>query len=73
MGSEMDGGVDPMHVRKMAARLQASTSSDLAERPILLWIEHANDPSPPEAHALQAMVDQRVFLMWQLGMPMGRP
>ena len=34
--AESDGRVDPLHARKMAARLQAATSSD---EPILLRLE----------------------------------
>jgi hypothetical protein len=50
-----------------AARLQASTSGDPAERPVLLWIERA-DAGASDSPALQLLVDERVFLMWQLGM-----
>jgi prolyl oligopeptidase len=65
--SDADTPVHAMHVRKMAARLQAATSGDPAERPILLWIEKPDDGTAPAARALRALVDQRVFLMWQLG------
>jgi prolyl oligopeptidase len=59
--------VHAMHVRKMTARLQAASSGDPAERPILLWIEKPDDTTAPATRALRALVDQRVFLMWQLG------
>jgi prolyl oligopeptidase len=66
-GGDDSGPVHPMHVRKMAARLQAATTSDPAERPVLLSIEKPDDTIAPQTRALQALVDQRVFLMWQLG------
>ena len=39
--AESDTRVDPMHARKMAARLQAATS---AERPVLLRLEATGGP-----------------------------
>jgi len=61
-----DGRVDPYHSRKMAARLQASTTSS---RPILLWTE------PDAGHgfgtglnrALEQLADHYAFLFDQLG------
>ena len=67
MTGENDGRVDPYHSRKMAARLQAATSSG---KPILLRI------SPNTGHGIDTGLDKRieesadlyVFLMSQLGM-----
>jgi prolyl oligopeptidase len=67
-GSETATAVHALHARKMAARLQAATSADPAERPVLVWIDTADSLDAPGARELQALVDQRVFLMWQLGM-----
>jgi prolyl oligopeptidase len=66
---ENDPAVDPMHARKMIAALQAATFSDPHEQPILLRIDRA--PTSAEAALdleLSDIVDQRQFLMWQLGM-----
>jgi prolyl oligopeptidase len=67
-GSETNTDVHALHARKMAARLQAATSGDPADRPVLLWIDKADAAASPAARGLQALVDERVFLMWQLGM-----
>ena len=67
-GSEMAAGVHALHARKMTARLQAATSADAAERPVLLWIEKAGGAEGLGERALEALVDQWLFLMWQLGM-----
>jgi prolyl oligopeptidase len=67
-GSEEATSVHALHARKMAARLQAATSADPAERPVLVWVEKAGEGAESAARELQALVDQRVFLMWQLGM-----
>jgi prolyl oligopeptidase len=66
--SETTGPVHPMHARKFAAALQAATGSDRRERPILLRVDRprAGD-SPLELH-LRDLVDQRTFLMWQVGL-----
>ena len=67
-GSETMTGFHALHARKMTARLQAATSADPAERPVLLRIEKAGGLEAPAARALEALVDQWLFLMWQLGM-----
>jgi len=66
---ENDTRVHAMHARKMAARLQAATSSDPAEQPVLLWVdrEAGHGQGKPLNLRLREVVDQRVFLMWQLG------
>jgi len=67
---ENDTRVHASHARKMAARLQASTASDPADRPILLWVdrEAGHGQGKPLNLRLRDVVDQRIFLMWQLGM-----
>ncbi len=67
---ENDTRVHAMHARKMAAALQAATSSDPAERPVLLWVdrEAGHGQGKPLNLRLRDAADQRTFLMWQLGM-----
>jgi prolyl oligopeptidase len=67
---EHDTRVHAMHARKMAARLQAATSSNPAERPVLLWVDRdaGHGQGKPLNLRLRDAVDQRSFLMWQLGM-----
>ena len=54
----------------MAAALQAATSSDPVERPVLLWVdmEAGHGEGKPLNLVLREAVDVRLFLMWQLGM-----
>ena len=67
---ENDTRVHAMHARKMAAALQGATSSDPATHPILLWVdrEAGHGQGKPLNLRLRDATDQRVFLMWQLGM-----
>jgi prolyl oligopeptidase len=62
-----DSRVDPMHARKMAARLQAATSS---EAPILLRVESAagHGQGKPRGKQLEELTDVWSFLFWQLGL-----
>jgi prolyl oligopeptidase len=66
---ENDMRVHALHARKMAARLQA-TNPDPAGRPVLLWVdrEAGHGQGKPLNLRLRDVVDQRIFLMWQLGM-----
>ena len=66
---EHDSRVHALHARKMAALLQASTSSDPVERPVLLWVdrEAGHGQGKPLNLRLRDVVDQRLFVMWQLG------
>jgi prolyl oligopeptidase len=59
-----------MHARKMAAALQAATISDPAVEPVLLWVERnsARDAATERSLQIRSVVDQRLFIMWQLGM-----
>ena len=61
-----DSRVDPMHARKMAAALQAATTSD---RPILLWVETkaGHGVGKPLRKSIDDQVDVWTFFMWQLG------
>jgi prolyl oligopeptidase len=69
-GGENDSRVHALHARKMAALLQASTASDPATRPVLLWVdrEAGHGQGKPLNLRLRDLVDQRIFLRWQLGM-----
>jgi prolyl oligopeptidase len=74
--ADNDSRVDPMHARKMAAALQAATSSD---RPILLWVETqaGHGAGKPLSKYIQDQLDVWTFFMWQLGVfdtsPASRP
>jgi len=65
--AESDSRVDPMHARKMAARLQAATASD---RPILLRTETraGHGIGKPLSKQIEEASDVWSFLFWQLGM-----
>jgi prolyl oligopeptidase len=67
---EHDTRVHALHARKMAAALQAATTSDPAEQPVLLWVdrEAGHGQGKPLNLRLRDAVDSRLFLMWQLGM-----
>jgi prolyl oligopeptidase len=62
-----DSRVDALHARKMAARLQAATSSD---QPILLRLETkaGHGAGKPRGKMLDELTDEWSFLFWQLGM-----
>jgi prolyl oligopeptidase len=64
---ENDGRVDPFNSRKMAARLQAATSSD---KPILLRIsmDTGHGQGTSLAKRVEEDADRYAFLMSQLGM-----
>jgi prolyl oligopeptidase len=64
--AEGDSRVDPMHARKMAARLQAATAS---EAPILLRVETSagHGQGKPRGKQLEEATDVWSFLLWQLG------
>jgi len=67
---EHDTRVHALHARKMTALLQAATASRPAEKPVLLWVdrEAGHGQGKPLSLRLRDVVDQRVFLVWQLGM-----
>jgi prolyl oligopeptidase len=63
-----DTRVAPLHARKMAARLQAATSSD---RPILLLYDTKSGHSGgrPLNKFIEENTDILSYLFWQLGVP----
>ena len=67
---ENDTRVHPLHARKMAALLQAQTSSDPAKDPVLLWVDRdsGHGGGKPLSLRVRDVADSRIFLMWQLGM-----
>ena len=64
--AESDTRVDPMHARKMAARLQAATS---AKRPVLLRLEAraGHGAGKPLSKVLQELTDSWTFVFSELG------
>ena len=67
---ENDTRVHALHARKMAAALQAATTSDPDEKPILLWVEReaGHGGGKPLDMRVRDVADSRIFMMWQLGM-----
>jgi prolyl oligopeptidase len=64
--AESDTRVDPMHARKMAARLQAATSSD---RPVLLRLESkaGHGAGKPVSKLIEELSDVWGFVVHELG------
>jgi prolyl oligopeptidase len=67
VSGDFDTRVDPLHARKMAALLQASTSSG---RPVLLRYdtESGHSGGMPVDRQIDETGDELTFLAWQLGM-----
>jgi len=67
--AESDTRVDPLHARKMAARLQAATASD---HPVLLRLESqaGHGAGKPVSKVLEELVDSWTFVFTELGMTM---
>ena len=68
-----DPRVDPWQMTKMAARMQAATSSG---KPILLRVDYAGGHQiigSTEAQFQETWADQWSFLLWQFGMPEFQP
>jgi len=65
-----DTRVAPLHARKMAALLQASTGSD---RPVLLHYDTKAGHSGglPASKVIEDLTNEMRFLFWQLGMSPG--
>ena len=63
---DADTRVDPLHARKMAALLQASTASD---RPVLLHYDTKAGHSAglPVDRQVENLADNLAFVVWQLG------
>jgi prolyl oligopeptidase len=70
--AESDSRVDPLHARKMAARLQAATTSDPTEKPILLRLETkaGHGQGKPRTKQVEELTDVWSFVLWQLGVKM---
>jgi prolyl oligopeptidase len=68
MTADTDTRVDPMHAKKMAARLQAMAKNG-ADRPILLRIEPkaGHGAGKPVSKLIEENTDAWSFLFWQLG------
>jgi prolyl oligopeptidase len=64
--AESDTRVDPMHARKMAARLQAATGAD---RPILLRLESkaGHGAGKPLTKVIDELTDSWTFVFSELG------
>jgi prolyl oligopeptidase len=64
--AESDTRVDPMHARKMAARLQAATSAD---RPVLLRLEAraGHGAGKPLSKVIDELTDSWTFVFSELG------
>ena len=64
--AESDTRVDPMHARKMAARLQAATSS---EHPVLLRLESkaGHGAGKPVSKLIEELTDVWSFVSSELG------
>ncbi|MCP3956365.1 MAG: S9 family peptidase [bacterium] len=67
---ENDSRVHPLHARKMAAHLQASTAGDVEQEPILLWVEGdvGHGSGKPLALRQRDAADVLGFMAWQLGL-----
>ncbi len=67
---ENDMRVHPLHARKMAAIMQNATGSDQEQEPILLWVDRdaGHGGGKPLHLRIRDVADQRIFMMWQLGM-----
>ena len=68
MTADTDTRVDPMHAKKMAARLQAMAKNG-PDRPILLRIEPkaGHGAGKPVSKLIEESADAWSFLFWQLG------
>jgi prolyl oligopeptidase len=70
MTADTDTRVDPMHAKKMAARMQAEAKNGRSkQRPILLRIEPkaGHGAGKPVAKQIEEFTDIYSFLFWQLG------
>jgi protease II len=54
----------------MAAAMQAATGGDPEADPILLWVDRdsGHGGGKPRHLQIRDIADQRLFMMWQLGM-----
>jgi prolyl oligopeptidase len=70
---ENDARVHPLHARKMTASLQAVAAGVPDAKPVLLWVdrEAGHGQGKPLNLRIRDAADQRIFIMWQLGMLKG--
>jgi prolyl oligopeptidase len=68
--AENDSRVHPLHARKMAAALQAATTSDPAAKPILLRVDRdvGHGPGKPLEDRIRDAADELLFMARQLGL-----
>jgi prolyl oligopeptidase len=68
--AENDSRVHPLHARKMAAALQAATTSDPAVKPILLRVDRdvGHGPGKPLEARIRDAADELLFMARQLGL-----
>ena len=67
---ENDSRVHPSHARKMTAALQAATTGDPTQEPILLMVdrETGHGQGKPLATRIREAADELAFMVWQLGL-----
>jgi prolyl oligopeptidase len=67
---ENDTRVHPLHARKMAAALQAATTSNPDIDPVLLWVDRSagHGQGKPLKLRVRDAADQVAFMAWQLGL-----
>jgi len=67
---ENDTRVHALHARKMAAAMQAATTSNPQDKPVLLWVDRdaGHGAGKPLNLRIRDAVDTRMFFMWQLGL-----
>ena len=72
---EHDARVHPMHARKMTAALQRVAAGVPDANPVLLWVDRdaGHGQGKPLNLRIRDTADQRIFLMWQLGMLPAQP
>jgi prolyl oligopeptidase len=70
--AESDSRVDPLHARKMGARLQAATAG---AAPILVHVEQqaGHGAGKPRSKQADELADRWSFFAWQLGVDFGFP
>jgi prolyl oligopeptidase len=67
---ENDSRVHPLHARKYAAAIQAATSSDPNDEPVMLWVDMdaGHGQGKPLALRVRESADQWAFIMQQTGL-----
>ncbi len=67
---ENDTRVHALHAMKMVPLLREATKGDPERDPILLWVDRSagHGGGKPLDMRIRDVVDQRIFMMWRLGM-----